>query len=262
VRAVRVGCIVLFALRCAGNPDQIGSPADIDVVWVAGDLPFDSAAFEGLGSGGVSGASVTLYGVATADEGRRLLMTLRARGDSIVLGLGRAMLPVLRDARGYTRLWVGYDTTATTVDARWAAWWAPAESLRLEVARLAIRDAPSQIVLVGSSVGSDLLRILQDSHARILPAAVGPGTPSRGVLAAPDDVVLMVDMAPLPDGVWDRVYWACESPFQAAPEARVELHMDWRGAITAAIQWHLGRGGIPPGPTLGPWLTLRTREVS
>lgn len=257
MRAVCAGWLFVLALGCTSDPEQREDYGQITVVWVEGALPVGPAAFDGLGSLGTVRASVALCGVPTLDDARRLLATLRARGDSVIIGLGRPILPALRDAKGCARLWVGYDSPGTVADAQWEAWWAPADSLRAEVARLAVRCPQSQVVLVGSSVGPEMLRILQDSHARILPVNIGSGMP-RGLLPAPDDVVLMVDAAPLPDGVWDRVYWVCESPFQAAPKARVEICMDWRAAIISAIQWHLSRGGVPPGPTLGPRLTLRT----
>ncbi|MCU0612791.1 MAG: hypothetical protein MUE60_13515 [Candidatus Eisenbacteria bacterium] len=263
MRLIVAGSIVLLGMACAGGSDHVTPSASIAVVWVAGESAPAPAAFQGTGDGELTpGMTVTLYGVAGPDDAQRLIRALEDRGDSIIAGLGRAMLPILGTAGpGWrARLWLGFDEPTGGFREDITAWWAPAESLRGEVARRATVDARAQVILVGSSLPAATLQMLRDSGKRVRPVATGPGTLPMGLVASPDDVVLMLEAVPVPDAVWERVYWACESPFEVPPKARVEMRMDWAGAIVAAAQWVLGTGGVAPGPHLGPWLTLETAD--
>ncbi|MBN1426463.1 hypothetical protein JXA88_18090 [Candidatus Fermentibacteria bacterium] len=255
MREVITGVLVAFLAGC-GNEPAPDAAKEIAVVWVVGAVPPEGIRLETADAVAreLAGVTLSLYGVSTQDDARRLLRTLKARGDSIVVGLGRPMLQALRTTSegSHGGIWLGFDDPGPGYADGLVAWWAPAESLRIELARRATQAGTSMMVVGSATAG--VLRVVRDSGAQAR-FATPIGSRHTGLLPSPGEVVLMLDEMPMPRGTND-VYWACESPFATPREARVFLRMDWAGALTAAIRWRFGHGGASPGPTLGPWLTI------
>lgn len=241
---------------CAERPT--GSPPLVtaSVVWVAGALAPQAAEFTGMGNRGVAGTAIGVYGVSTPDDARRLCATLATRGDGIIIGLGRAMLPVLRDLQRHdARLWLGFDAPGVEATGL-TAWWAPAESLRAEIARSAAQVSP-QVTVVGSSVSSAMLRALKDAGIPVVPMAPNPAA-GVGIVVPSQGSVLVADPVALPSSDARRIFWACESPFHVPERAAAAITMDWGEAVRSALGWHLRREGVPPGATLGRWIGMRS----
>lgn len=233
-------CAILGALRCSHPASR--DTAAADVVWV---LPVGSGtrALTAFGSSLAPGVHVNLYAVDSPADARELCAVLRSRGDSVLVGVGRPMWEVMRTCAGWSgRLWVGWNDPGPG-DDRVLRWWAPVDSVIASVVRQA---GPARVRVLGQP--SETLRALLNEP--------GPGGASPPDGALLPELTLLLDAAQRSQAPGAAI-WAAECPFVIPDGVCASVSMDWEGAVRAALEWWFSRRGVPPGPTLGPWLNTR-----
>ncbi len=238
--------LALLLTACASGVKDGETRVLVDVVWVRGASGREVSWPQGIERVGVPRLTLGFYAVDSSQDAHDLVQALSARGDSVIVGLGAAVWSALEEGgRKGVRLWLGYDPPPRMSD-RILAWWASLDSLRSEVAGRAARRGP--VTVVGSRLAPGVREVLGQW---VLVAPVGHGL----VPHARNPLLVLEDVA-LPEGAGENVYWLAETPCSAAPRGWIVMRMDWNEALVAALRWHFGTGGVPPGPSLGRWVGL------
>lgn len=197
-----------------------------------------------------------------------LLTALVERGDSIIVGLGRPVLPAMIDVaernRRRTFYWIGWGPPQTDLPSEIRTWWADPDSLQEIVAELVVQqNSQGEVILVGDAVSHSILSLLQRNKIVVEQHAIAESTAHRTREewpAMPRPFFVLERPRYTMYGREDRVYWAAEGPPGAESGIRAELHTNWLGALADALNWHFDRGGIPPGTGTDRWLTLKLSE--
>jgi hypothetical protein len=197
----------------------------------------------------------------------RLLAAIADRGDSIIVGLGRPVVPAVTEAArrypGRVFIWIGWGPPPSDLPAEVLRWWMNPDSLQKAVTELAILETtPKAVALFGDVVSPAILSLLQGNDILVEQYSIAESLLHESSPIRAEGAPSLILQRPKYErkGAQNQVYWAAEGPSGAERRVEVELRTDWLGAVSNALDWHFHRGGTPPGAGPDRWLTIEKRE--